>query len=177
MAVRRRRIRELVEALLAEAKTDAAPVPVWEIARRKGAQIAVDSLEGDLSGFLFRKEGQTVIGVNTHHPTVRQNFTVAHELAHLLLHDQDHEQLHVDRAFPTVRLRSDESSRGVDDYEKEANLFAAELLMPARFIEQDLAGQGTLDPYDDVIPALAKKYGVSVQALTFRLQYLGYVET
>lgn len=143
----------------------------------KGARIAVDSLEGDLSGFLFRDGQQSVIGVNTHHAAVRQNFTVAHELAHLMLHDQDHEQLHVDRAFPTVRLRSDESSRGVDDYEKEANLFAAELLMPAKFLERDLSGRGRLDLYDDdFIPALAKKYGVSVQALMFRLQYLGYVE-
>jgi hypothetical protein len=34
-----------------------------------------------------------------------------------------------------------------------------------------------LDPYDDeFIPSLAKKYGVSVQALTLRLHYLGYTE-
>jgi len=177
MAVRRRKIRELVETLLSEAKTSAAPVPVWDIARQKGARIAVDSLEGDLSGFLFRDGAQTVIGVNTHHPAVRQNFTVAHELAHLLLHDQGHEQLHVDRAFPSVRLRDDESSRGINDAEKEANLFAAELLMPAAFLRSDLAGHSALDPYDDeFIPSLAKKYGVSVQALTFRLQYLGFIK-
>lgn len=177
MAVRRRRIRELVDTLLAEVKSIAAPVPVWDIARKKGARIAVDSLEGDLSGFLFRDGVQTVIGVNTHHAAVRQNFTVAHELGHLLLHDQDYEQLHVDRAFPTVRLRDDDSSKGVSDYEKEANLFAAELLMPVHFLEHDLAGRVGLDLHDDgFIPTLAKKYGVSVQALMFRLQNLGYVE-
>jgi len=96
-------------------------------------------------------------------------------LAHLLLHDQ--EQLHVDRAFPTVRLRDDVSSQGVDDAEKEANLFAAELLMPDAFLKQDLAGRDTLDLYDEkYIPELAQKYGVSVLALMFRLQYLGYIE-
>lgn len=175
MAVRRRKIHELVQTLLTESKTTQAPVPVWEIARAKGARIAVDSLEGDLSGFLFRDTSQKVIGVNTHHAPVRQNFTVAHELAHLLLHDQ--EQLHVDRAFPTVRLRDDVSSQGIDDAEKEANLFAAELLMPADFLKRDLTGRSALDLYDEeFIPALAKKYGVSVQALMFRLQYLGYIE-
>jgi Zn-dependent peptidase ImmA (M78 family) len=175
MAVRRNKIRELVQELLREAKITQAPVPVWDIARKKGAKIAVDSLEGDLSGFLFRDASQKVIGVNTQHAQVRQNFTVAHELAHLLLHDQ--EQLHVDRAFPTVRLRDAVSSQGIDDAEKEANLFAAELLMPEAFLKHDLAGRSSLDLYDEeYIPNLAKKYGVSVQALMFRLQYLGYIE-
>lgn len=175
MAVRRRKIRELVGMLLTEAEITEAPVPVWEIARAKGARIVPDALDGDLSGFLYNDSSQKVIGVNTQHAPVRQNFTVAHELAHLLLHDQ--EQLHVDRAFPTVRLRNDVSSQGIDDAEKEANLFAAELLMPETFLRQDLAGRSALDLHDDsYIPELAQKYGVSVQALMFRLQYLGYIE-
>jgi len=175
MAVRRRKIRELVETILREAKVTEAPVPVWEIARAKGARIAVDSLEGDMSGFFFRDSNQKVIGVNTQHASVRQNFTIAHELGHLLLHDQ--EELHVDRAFPTVRLRDDVSSKGVDDAEKEANLFAAELLMPHKLLQSDLAGRTPLDLYDEnFVPELATKYGVSVQAFMFRLQYLGYIE-
>jgi Zn-dependent peptidase ImmA (M78 family) len=175
MAVRRRKIRELAKSLIKEAKVVKAPVPVWEIARAKGARIVPDSLEGDLSGFLYHDAAQKVIGVNTQHAPVRQNFTVAHELAHLLLHDQ--EQLHVDRAFPTVRLRDDTSSQGIDDAEKEANLFAAEILMPEEFLRNDLAGRSTLDLYDEnYIPQLAQKYGVSVQAFMFRLQYLGYIE-
>jgi Zn-dependent peptidase ImmA (M78 family) len=68
-------------------------------------------------------------------------------LGHLLLHDQ--EELHVDRAFPTVRLRDDVSSKGVDDAEKEANLFAAELLMPHELLQSDLAGRTPLDLYDE----------------------------
>ena len=148
---------------------------MWEIARARGARIVPESLDGDLSGFLYRDASQRVIGVNTQHASVRQNFTVAHELGHLLLHDQD--QLHVDRAFPTVRLRDATSGDGVEDAEKEANLFAAELLMPEGFLRQDLAGHETLDLYDErLIPELAHKYNVSVQALTYRLQYLGYIE-
>jgi Zn-dependent peptidase ImmA (M78 family) len=176
MAVRRRKIREVTEALLEKAKITKAPVPVWKIARRAGARIVVDALDGDLSGFLYRDTEQQIIGVNTQHARVRQNFTVAHELAHLLLHD-DEERLHVDREFSTVRLRNDVSSQGSDDAEKEANLFAAELLMPERFLRNDLVGHESLDLYeDDLIPELATKYGVSVQALMFRLQYLGYIE-
>jgi Zn-dependent peptidase ImmA (M78 family) len=129
MAVRRRKIRELVQRLVTEAGITEAPVPVWEIARAKGARIVPDSLEGDLSGFLYRDALQKVIGVNTQHAAVRQNFTVAHELAHLLLHDQ--EQLHVDRAFPTVRLRERRFEPGRRRCgERGQSLFAAELLMP-----------------------------------------------
>ena len=72
MAVRRRKIREMVETLLTEANSIATPVPVWDISRNRGARIAVDSLKGDLSGFLYRDSNQTVLGVNTHHPPVRQ---------------------------------------------------------------------------------------------------------
>ena len=49
--------------------------------------------------------------------------------------------------------------------------------MPEKFLRHDLAGRSALDLYDeDYIPELAQKYGVSVQALMFRLQYLGYIE-
>jgi Zn-dependent peptidase ImmA (M78 family) len=111
----------LVEALLAENGITEAPVAVSQIAKAKGTRIFVDSLEGNLSGFLYRdKATQAVIGVNTHHHPNRQNFTIAHELGHWLLHEQ--ERLHVDLEF-RVRLRDDVSSQGTDDAEREANFF------------------------------------------------------
>ncbi len=74
-------------------------------------------------------------------------------------------------------LRDDTSSQGIDDAEKEANLFAAEILMPEEFLRKDLAGRSTLDLYDEnYLPQLAQTYGVSVQAFMFRLQYLRYIE-
>src|ERR1700721_3049676 len=120
MAIRRRKIESLVEELLATYNITEAPVPVERIAKAKGARVFHQSFEDDVSGFLYQDNEQTVIGVNTHHAPVRQNFTTAHELGHLLLHDQ--EQLHVDRAFPTVRLRDDVSSQGVDVAKKEHTL-------------------------------------------------------
>ena len=176
MAIRRRKIREMVQELLQETKVTAAPVPVWEIARAKGARIVIDSLEGDLSGFLYQDGTQKIIGVNTHQAPVRQTFTVAHELAHLMLHGQE-QQLHVDHAFPVVHLRSDVSSQGIEDTEKEANFFAAELLMPEPFLRKDVLTLGSLDLYDeDAVPELARKYGVSTQALMYRLQNLGFIQ-
>jgi Zn-dependent peptidase ImmA (M78 family) len=127
-----------------------------------------------VSGFLYRDKNQTVIGVNTHHAPVRQNFTTAHELAHLLLHDQ--EQLHVDHEF-RVRLRDDVSSKGTDEAEREANFFAACLLMPRGFLEKDLAHREFVDLLDDdFLTDLARRYGVSTQALVNRLKNLGYIQ-
>jgi Zn-dependent peptidase ImmA (M78 family) len=174
MAIRRRRIHALVEELLAENKITEAPVSVSRIAKAKGARIFVKSLEGDLSGFLYRDNSNAVIGVNTKHSKTRQNFTIAHELGHLLLHDQ--EKLHVDHEF-RVRLRNDVSSQGTDEAEREANFFAASLLMPKEFLRNDLAEEDYVDLLDgQFLRALARKYGVSAQALVNRLKNLGYIQ-
>lgn len=174
MTIRRRKIEAMVERLLNENGITEAPVPVAKIAKAQGARIFIDSLEGDLSGFLYRDKKQVVIGVNTHHAPGRQNFTIGHEVGHLLLHDQ--EQLHVDREF-RVRLRDDISSQGTDEAEREANFFAASLLMPKGFLEMDLAKEEYVDLLDDeFLHTLARKYGVSTQALVNRLKNLGYIQ-
>jgi Zn-dependent peptidase ImmA (M78 family) len=75
-----------------------------------------------------------------------------------------------------VNLRGPQSTTGEDDEEKEANLFAAELLMPAAFLDRDLRGKEfDLLVDNNLLVKLAKKYKVSVQALTFRLAYLRYI--
>lgn len=174
MAIRRRKIESMIEDLLETYRISEAPVPVERIAKARGARIFYKSLEDDISGFLYRDQEQAVIGVNTHHAPVRQNFTTAHELGHLLLHDQ--EQLHVDHGF-RVRLRDDVSSQGTDEAEREANYFAASLLMPKTFLESDLRQQEYVDLLDDeFLRELARKYGVSSQALVNRLKNLGYIQ-
>lgn len=174
--VRRKHIRTLVEKLLAEHRIRSAPVDVSDIASEMGVEVQENPAEDELSGFLYRdrKRNVAVIGVNASHSPARRNFTTAHELGHYLLHDFD--DVHVDRQFK-VWLRSEVSSQGTDEEEKEANLFAAELLMPAKFIERDVDEIGTIDLMDEeVLKDLAEKYGVSTQAMTFRLAYLGFIQ-
>jgi len=58
----------------------------------------------------------------------------------------------------------------------EANGFAAELLMPAEFLSDDLRKLTLTDLLDDrKMQQIAKKYQVSVQAMTNRLVSLGYL--
>src|SRR5438874_723784 len=132
MIVRRKLIRELALELIAGVKAKGPPVSVEEIVKRKKIIIRRGHVEPKVSGFLFRNEGRgpAIIGVNgSQHPN-RQRFTIAHELGHLLLHAGD--DVHVDKH------RDDLSAKGTDVEEIESNLFAAELLMPASFLKDDL---------------------------------------
>jgi Zn-dependent peptidase ImmA (M78 family) len=177
MAVRRKQIRDIVESLLAQHKITLAPVPVGKIAKELGIQIKLDKVDDDLSGFIVRDTGKrALIGANkSHHPN-RQRFTIAHELGHYLLHAGHTVHLDEGRVAFTVNLRNPESSKGEDNDEREANLFAAELLMPAKFLREDLEGiELDLLENDTFLADLAKKYSVSLQALTFRLTYLRYI--
>ncbi len=178
MAVRRKYIKRFARDLLEEFGVTSPPVPVEQIAKQLGAQINEAPDGEDLSGFMLRDQttGEVVIGVNKAHGEHRRRFTIAHELAHMLLHDQ--EQLHVDssRRLQLIR-RSGQSSDGNVPIEIEANVFAAEFLMPADLLEEDLLTDENANINDvSVIRTLANRYKVSNQAMTFRLANLGYID-
>jgi len=178
MAIRRKQIRQLVESLLAQHKIKDGPVPVDMIAQTLGIEIKLDKVDDGLSGFIVRdrQSKKAIIGANKSHHLHRRRFTIAHELGHFLLHEGHTVHLDENRGAFRINLRSAESASGEDNDEKEANLFAAELLMPVAFLQQDLLGKD-LDLLDDsdFLDKLARKYKVSVQALTFRLAYLRYI--
>lgn len=160
------RINTEVDRLLVSAKVRQPPVPVEKMAKDAGAKVIRNDFKEDVSGVLIRREGTVVIGVASSQSEARQRFTIAHELAHLLLHDG--EEVHVDKMF-RVNLRSQLSSKAEDVEEIEANAFAASLLMPIGFLKADLQGV-TLDIDDETqVAKLAERYGVSTQAMTYRL--------
>jgi Zn-dependent peptidase ImmA (M78 family) len=165
--------KRLAADLLKRGRVRKAPIPVEKLAALLNAEIVLQPFSGEISGIIHRnKDGRAVIGVNSSHPIQRQRFTIAHEIGHLLLHTD--ENLHVDKNFP-IGLRSGSSSKAEDENEIEANQFAAALLMPADFISRDVApliGKDVLI----AIGKLARKYGVSEQAMSIRLSVLGHVE-
>ncbi len=172
--VRRSRILNLAIDILNKSKVVKAPVPIETIAKKYGLQVRLQPLESNLSGFLYRDGKNSLIGVNSHNARVRQRFTIAHELGHFLLHQGD--SLHVDRAV-FAKLRSDLSSQGVDEEEIEANLFAAELLMPRELIARDLENADIVDILEEeFLLGMSKNYDVSLQALVLRLNNLGYID-
>jgi Zn-dependent peptidase ImmA (M78 family) len=163
------RIMRLVDQLLERNRVTGSPVPVEAIVRAaEGVSVRYSDLK-DVSGLVVRKGGTALIGVNRAHPPVRRRFTLAHEFAHVLLHEG--QELHFDANF-RVNLRSDASSTGTDIEEIEANFFAASLLMPKRFLDEDPRTL-TIDVEDaKAVQDLAKSYIVSTQAMSWRLSNL-----
>jgi len=165
--------RRKAEDLIRSVGVTSAPVPIEKIAKKLGAELRFEPFEGELSGMVHRpKKTAAIIGINSLHPKTRQRFTIAHEIAHLVLHSD--EEFHVDNRY--LGFRNDRSSQAIDDREIEANQFAAALLMPQTLVFSDV---GVLP--DDIEPEqaveeLAAKYQVSQQAMTIRLHALGILE-
>ncbi|MEQ9112468.1 MAG: ImmA/IrrE family metallo-endopeptidase [Rhodospirillaceae bacterium] len=166
---KRKAIQQRAAAILNEYDMTSAPVPVERIAKRLEAQVRFSPLDDELSGMVYVKDGTPIIGVNAlHHPN-RQRFTIAHEVGHLLLHRAEiTKEIHVDKDFPML-MRDAVSSTGVNEMEVEANLFAAEILMPADFLVRSLDGQSFDIDDEGAVSALAKEYKVSASAMRFRL--------
>jgi Zn-dependent peptidase ImmA (M78 family) len=180
MAVRRRKIGLLVKEVLAQAGVQSPPVNVEQIVSLRGLDLRRNDAQGsDISGFLFLGSARPIIGVNGSQASTRQRFTIAHELGHYLLHGVTPQEVHVDRGFK-VMMRDGRSSEGVDEAEREANLFAAELLMPEELLRRDLQNRPEIDINDDEVDkwltSLASRYEVSKQAMMFRLANLGHLE-
>lgn len=173
MRVQKQKAIRTARDLLSKFQITRVPIDVEAIARMLGVNVRKAADETDLSGFLYRANGQAIIGVNERHSARRQRFTIAHELGHFLLHSLS--EVRMDVAVQAM-YRNARSSEGVAPEEIEANTFAAELLMPAALIEADMANVSAVDILDDhEIEKMAEDYDVSVHALTIRLASLGYI--
>lgn len=159
-------------AILESLDLSEPPVPVEEIARQLGAQITYEAFEGEVSGMLYRDGPNAVIGVNSRHATTRQRFTVAHECGHLVMHRG--QPMFIDR-FVRVNWRNGESSRE----EREANAFAAELLMPRRLMQSEIdraIAKFQHGTPQQIVAELARRFRVSTEAMTYRLTNLGVLD-
>ena len=158
--------------ILVGAEVRRHPVRVDRIAKAHGIRIRYEPLDDELSGMIFTKGNQTVIGVNAHHSPNRQRFTIAHELGHYFLHNDILRQgAHVDTVV-TMLQRDQNAALGTTNIEIEANQFAAELLMPKHLIDDYLnaEGLGSAPISDDaVVQAVAKAFKVSMAAMAIRL--------
>lgn len=113
------------------------------------------------SGQLKYVNGVWTISINRDHNKKRQRFTLAHELAHYILHKEKNSE------FKDAVFFRDEV---LDSMEFKANEFASELLMPENLVRNTIDNQGIRN-----IGQLADKFGVSAAAMKYRILSLGYV--
>lgn len=160
--------------LLQQARIVSPPVPVEQLAKLKGAVIRYAPFKGKMSGVLYRARDvdQVVIGINALHPSVRQRFSIAHELGHLILHED--KNLQVDQhAF--LAFRDLASTTADDPKEIEANQFAATLLMPETLLRKCVLDLDADLDLETAISELAQQFSVSEQAMTIRLTSLRWI--
>jgi Zn-dependent peptidase ImmA (M78 family)/transcriptional regulator with XRE-family HTH domain len=103
---------------------------------------------------LVTKKSQPVLYINSNLPSDRKRFTISHELGHLMMH--------IPFEFNDINSQR--------DFEKEANMFAAEFLMPELEIRKDL----NYLTYSKL--SLLKEYWkTSKSSIVFRAHQLGCI--
>jgi predicted transcriptional regulator len=152
----------LAEAMrIIERHQRAAPVVVTAIARDMGLEVyTTNEWTEDISG-MIRRDGERggssgyAIYVNGKHHENRRRFTIAHEIAHFVLH----------REFIGDGITDDALYRSAlsSSLETQANELAANILMPWMLLN-DAMGLGI-----DDVRALARYFNVSPSAMSVRL--------
>ena len=110
---------------------------------------------------LALRGGGLFIGLNARHSPQRRHFSFWHEVGHYLLHTD------APRAGGSSVSRTCFESLPIDGVEREADCFAADLMMPREWVGRMLS-EG-LD-----LSTMARRFGVTQQALARRLDELGF---
>lgn len=146
--IARLRARQLLEEL----KIEGPPVDVTAIARSCGLEVEYVARERGFDGQLLK--ARRVIEVQRGAHPHRQRFTIAHEIGHDVLgHDP---------VFCVFDDRSSEDPRKFN--EKQAQIFASELLMPEPWLRR------YWQEVNSDFRALARRFFVSDEAMFRRLE-------
>lgn len=140
----------------------AAPVKLGAIAQDLGVKVVISDLPLAVSGMLIldKEDRKTwTIKVNRHEHRNRQRFTIAHEIAHFVLHRDVIGNELVDDTFYRSGLS--------EQREYEANALAAEILMPWHLITQLMqAGERDVDRLADALQVSPAAMNIRLGVLT-----------
>jgi Zn-dependent peptidase ImmA (M78 family) len=141
----------------------APPIDVYGIAENNGLQIIelpFPPEQSDIAGFVTMSGGKGKLYVNLNDHPNRRRFTIAHELGHWRLHEEELKK----NPERSILFRIAIGKLNKDPVEKEANIFAANLLVPLGLLEKELDGKDNQE--------LAKLFGVSTDVIGYRLKLI-----
>ena len=142
---------------------DKFPIPLGEIAKELGIVVKKSTLPAGISGEISLENDMYVIRVNRHDVKERQRFTLAHEIAHFLLH----KEFIGDKLTDDALYRSSLS----DSLEYEANRLAADIIMPWHLIKTSLETYAD-HKKESLYLKIAEEAEVSTTALKIRLDVI-----
>ncbi|TJZ86179.1 ImmA/IrrE family metallo-endopeptidase [Paracoccus hibiscisoli] len=152
-------VRQEIDRFLAE-----YPVKLGAIAERLGVKVLLSTLPRGTSGQIGQENGDFVIRINRHEAKHRQRFTLAHELAHFLLH---RDRVVAEGGWSeNVLLRAPNQPLQI---EYEANRLASDLVIPSSVLANATA-EYTGPMTSEIIEDLARRFGVSTAAMEIKLQ-------
>jgi len=139
-----------VQRFTASSGEVSAPIPIDKMARWLGFQVVLLFSAGDeFSGLVSPR--QKLIGINGHHHRHRRRFSLAHEIAHILM-----------KHPPESHCTASE----IATYNAEADLCASEILIPETLLSPLLATtRNTI--------ALSRVFDVSEEAMLRRFGRVG----
>jgi Zn-dependent peptidase ImmA (M78 family) len=151
-------------AAIIERYTQDAPVRVEAIARELGLIVIQEEMDPEIAGRIVkdtssRSPAGYTIYLNAKDPGRRQRFTLAHEVAHYMLHRDLIGDGLIDDALYRSKLG--------EWYERQANRWAADVLMPAALVRGLYRG-GMVS-----FAELSRTLDVSESAIRIRLSELG----
>ena len=131
----------------------------------QNVELQIIPLDDNLSGYIEKIDNKYIIAINNKHSSLRQRFTLAHELGHYYLHQEKLADRHTD-----VKLFRDANEDRLG-LEYAANDFAAELLMPAETFKSAIkSGQNTPK-------TLSTLFQVTEKAVLYRAYKLGIIKS
>ena len=134
------------------------PVRITAITEEYGIDVYNLSMSSNISGAIIKEGDKYVIYVNDKHPKNRQRFTIAHEIAHYILHKEKIGDNLTDNAMYRSKLSN--------VFERQANILAYEILMPVNFVMQFIEENKS-------VSEMASLFKVSEGAMRIRLRQGG----
>lgn len=148
---------------------EAGPLDVLEVAEERfDVPVLIERFGDDkIAGVLLRRAGgDRFVGVNADHHTIRQRFTLAHELGHLHMGHQ-----------ARLELTSDLFGNPNNPEEVAANYFAAEFLAPRAIVREWLEQRELVEAVADpsTVARLALEFGIALPTACYRLERAGAI--
>lgn len=135
------------------------PLDIWALVDKLGFSVKyVDTGDSDAYTLIINGKKRILLNKNIKTET-RINFTLAHELGHYFIpsHLEPLYGCNVSDIVSTMNLNDEK-------VEKEADIFASELLLPSTLIKDN----SDLKSFKDIID-VSERYGISIQAAAIKI--------